>query len=63
MSRLEVPLIPRTLRTTGDVVVYAELVLAVKTNRGSWELLPFLVDPGTLDYDHVSVGGELVEKK
>jgi hypothetical protein len=47
MSRLEVPLIPRTLRTTGDVVVHAELVLAVKTNRGSWELLPFLVDPGT----------------
>jgi hypothetical protein len=47
MSRLEVPLIARTLRTTGDVVVHAELVLAIKTDRGSWELLPFLVDPGT----------------
>jgi hypothetical protein len=35
------------LRTTGDVVVHAELVLAIKTDRGSWELLPFLVDPGT----------------
>ena len=48
MSRLEVPLIPRTLRATGDVVVHAELVLAIKTVRGSWEQLPFLVDPGTI---------------
>jgi hypothetical protein len=47
MSRLEVPLIARTLRTTSAVVVHAELVLAIKTDRGSWELLPFLVDPGT----------------
>ena len=43
MSRLEVPLIATTLRTTGDVVVHAELVLAIKTDRGncsrSWSIL------------------------
>src|SRR5436309_217823 len=47
MSRLEVPLASRTLRTTGDVVVHAELVLEIKTDRGAWEPFPFLVDPGT----------------
>ena len=47
MSRLEVPLAYRKLRTTGDVVVHAELVLAIKTDRGAWEPLPFLVDSGT----------------
>jgi hypothetical protein len=35
------------LRTTGDLVVHAELVLAIKTDRGGWELVPFLVDSGT----------------
>jgi hypothetical protein len=34
-------------RTTGDVVVRAELVLAIKTARGSRGVLPFLVDSGT----------------
>jgi hypothetical protein len=49
MSRREVPLIPRTLRATADVdvVVHAELVLGIKTVRGAWKLLPFLVDSGT----------------
>src|SRR5271170_5201014 len=47
MSRLEVPLAFRKLRTTGDLVVHAELVLAIKTDRSAWELVTFLVDPGT----------------
>ncbi len=32
MSRLEVPLAFRKLRTTGDLVVHAELILAIKTD-------------------------------
>ncbi len=47
MSRLEVPLAFRKLRTTGDLVVRAELVLAIKTDRGVWELVTFVVDSGT----------------
>ena len=47
MSRLEVPLTFRRLRTTGDVVVHAELNLAIKTDRGDWETVTFLVDSGT----------------
>ncbi len=47
MSRLEVPLVFRKLQTTGDLVVRAELVLAIKTDRGDWEQFPFLIDSGT----------------
>jgi hypothetical protein len=47
MSRLEVPLVFRTLRTSGDDVLRAELVLRIKTDLGSWELIPSLVDSGT----------------
>jgi hypothetical protein len=47
MSRLEVPLAFRILRTTGDRVVRAELVLEIKTDRGLWEPFTFVVDPGT----------------
>jgi len=47
MSRLEVPLQYRTLRTTGDTVLWADLMLSLKTNRGAWEEIPFRVDPGT----------------
>jgi hypothetical protein len=47
MARLEVPLAYRRLRTTGDVVVHAELITAIKTDRGTWELFPFLIDSGT----------------
>jgi hypothetical protein len=47
MSRLEVPLAHRTLRTTGDVLLWAELTLQVRTNRGSWVEITFLVDSGT----------------
>ena len=47
MSRLEVPLQHRTLRATGDTVLWADLVLSLKTNRGAWKEIPFRVDSGT----------------
>jgi hypothetical protein len=47
MSRLELPLVDRTLQTTGDVVLRAELNLELKTNQGSWETVRFRVDSGT----------------
>ncbi len=47
MSRLEVPLAYRTLRTTGDLVVHAELVLEIKTDQGVWEAFDFRIDSGT----------------
>jgi hypothetical protein len=47
MPRLEVPLAYRRLLTSGDVVVRAELTLAIMTDRGTWELITFLVGPGT----------------
>jgi len=47
MSRLEVPLQHRTLRATGDTVLWAELILSLKNNRGVWKEIPFRVDPGT----------------
>jgi hypothetical protein len=47
MSRLEVPLKYRTLRATGDTVLWARLVLSLKTDQGAWKDLPFRVDPGT----------------
>jgi hypothetical protein len=47
MSRIEIPLIHRKLRTTGDEVVRAELELEIKNERGRWENLRFIVDSGT----------------
>jgi hypothetical protein len=47
MARIEVPLIDKTLRTTGDRVLRADLDLEVKTNLGTWHPFTFLVDPGT----------------
>jgi hypothetical protein len=47
MVRLEVPLTRRTLRTTGDDVLRADLDLEVKTNQGNWAIIGFIVDPGT----------------
>jgi hypothetical protein len=47
MSRLEVPLIERKLRSTGDTLLRAELSLEIKSNQGLWESMTFLVDPGT----------------
>jgi hypothetical protein len=47
MTRLELPLQQRTLRATGDTVLWGELVLSLRTNRGAWESVPFRVDSGT----------------
>jgi hypothetical protein len=47
MSRLERPLVGRTLRTTGNVVLRAPLILELKTNAGTWYDATFLVDTGT----------------
>jgi hypothetical protein len=47
MSRIEVPLAYRRLQTTGDLVVRAELELELKSDQDTWEIVTFLVDPGT----------------
>jgi hypothetical protein len=47
MSRLEVPLKYRTLHTTGDTLLWAGLILSLKSNRGAWKEIPFRVDSGT----------------
>src|SRR5438105_3691031 len=47
MARLERPLVFRTLRTTGDVLLCAELVLSLKTSPGGWKKDLFLMDSGT----------------
>jgi hypothetical protein len=47
MSRLEVPLIERKLKSTGDTLLRAELDLEIKSRQGEWKKLTFLVDPGT----------------
>jgi hypothetical protein len=47
MSRLVQPLSYRTLQSTGDTVVHAELVLEIKTNKDMWEPMTFVVDSGT----------------
>lgn len=47
MPRLEVPLRGRTLQSTGDEVLHAVLDLEVKTERGTWVIVRFRVDPGT----------------
>jgi hypothetical protein len=46
-TRLEVPLLGKTLRATGDVLLRAELDLLIQTNARSWEQVVFLVDSGT----------------
>jgi hypothetical protein len=47
VSRLVVPLIGKTLRATGDVLLRAEIDLLIKTNAQTWEQVVFLVDPGS----------------
>ena len=47
MSRLELPLKYRTLRATGDTVVWEDLALRLKTNQGAWKRVEFRVDSGT----------------
>jgi hypothetical protein len=44
---MERPLVGRTLRTTGDVVLHAALILGLKTNRETWKAVRFRVDTGT----------------
>jgi hypothetical protein len=36
MASLQLPLLHRILWATGDVLLRAELVLAIKTSQGSW---------------------------
>ena len=47
MSRLEVPLLGKTLRTTGEILLRAELDLLLQTNARTWEQVLFRVDSGT----------------
>ena len=47
MSRLEVPLKYRTLRATGDTVVWADLTLRLVSNQGAMKQVQFRVDSGT----------------
>jgi hypothetical protein len=47
MSRNELPLAYRRLKTTGDVVVRGELHLELKTDHGTWVPVSFVVDSGT----------------
>lgn len=47
MTRLEVPLKHKTLRSTGDDLLRAELDLEVKTNGGLWATIRSFVDSGT----------------
>jgi hypothetical protein len=47
MTRIELPLAFRRLQTTGDVLLHAELELAIKSDQGTWATVLFVVDPGT----------------
>jgi hypothetical protein len=47
MSRIEIPLVSRTLKTTGDDLVRAELDLELRTDHGTWVTARFRVDCGT----------------
>jgi hypothetical protein len=47
MTRLAVPLLERKLWATGDVLLRAELQLALKDNAGQWLSETFLVDSGS----------------
>ena len=46
-SRLEVPLLGKTVRATGDILLRAELDVLIQTNARTWEQVVFLVDSGT----------------
>ena len=47
MSRLEVALLGKTLQTTGDILLRAELEILLETNAQSWEQVIFRVDSAT----------------
>jgi hypothetical protein len=46
VSRLELPLLTKTL-ATGDILLRAEIQLRVQTRARTWEPLVFLMDSGT----------------
>jgi hypothetical protein len=46
MSRLVTPLLYRTLWATGDVLIRGELELRIKSNDGTWHVVPFRADSG-----------------
>ena len=45
--RLEVPLLGKTVRATGDILLRAELDLLIQTTARTWEQVVFLVDSGS----------------
>jgi hypothetical protein len=47
MSRLEVPLLGRFIRATGDVLIRGELELLLRDSSGGWSPETFLADSGT----------------
>jgi hypothetical protein len=47
VNRLEVPLVGRTLLSTGDLLLRAQLDLLLKTNSQTWYRAAFLVDSGS----------------
>jgi hypothetical protein len=47
VSRLQIPLIGKTLRATGDILLRAELDIMLKTNAQTWQQVIFRVDSAT----------------
>jgi hypothetical protein len=47
VSRLEIPVIGKTLWNTGDIKLRVELTLLLKGNFGAWQPRRFLIDTGT----------------
>src|SRR5437016_340161 len=47
MEIVRVPLLGKTLRSTGDDLLRAGLLLAIRTLQGKWKETNFRVDPGT----------------
>ena len=47
MSRIQVPLLGRRVRATGDILIRGELRLLLKDRRGIWKPVAFLADSGT----------------
>ncbi len=47
MSRLEVPILGKIIRATGDVILWAGLDLLLRNSSAAFLSYPFLVDTGT----------------
>lgn len=56
MSQIEVPLRSGTLWSTGDVLLWADLMLRLKDKTGAWKQEVFQVDTGT-HYYRVGIPG------